>query len=954
MKQKKKDIIMNMIFFRLKKGIYIMMMLSSANLNSLLAQDSSSDKIPLPEHPRPDFQREDWINLNGQWQFQFDADNDGIENEWFKKSTSFSETIIVPFPWGSPLSQVEDESTIGWYARNISASRDWMNKRIYLIIGACDWHTTVWLDGEYVGEHQGGYTPFEFELTPFIKSGKEQKLIIRVDDAMRPFKLEGKQGYGNARGIWQTVYLEARGKKFIKTVHFSPDIDKEIVRVNIVLNETAAQKTKLNLSFLTGELREQNHSFTISKGKKTGEFEIKIPNPRLWTLDDPFLYEIQAYLMQGEEPHDKVKTYFGMRKISVVNLPGTDFPYIALNNKPIYLQTTLDQAYHPDGFYTFPSDEFIRDEILRSKRIGLNGMRIHVKIGIPRKLYWADRLGMLIMADVPNSWGTPDENMRKETEYALRNMVKRDYNHPAIFSWVLFNETWGLKNEDGKYTIETQEWVASMFKLAKSLDNTRLIEDNSPNRFDHVITDINSWHAYLPGFKWQEILDEYSEKTYPGSNWNFVAGKKQENQPNFNSECGNVWGYEGSTGDVDWSWDYHIMINEFRRHPKVCGWLYTEHHDVINEWNGYFRYDRSEKFTGIPELVKGMSLKDLHAPLYISTTGDLCREVKPGSEIEIPLWLSVMNDLQNIGKQIILKAKLYGWNTLGENKSYYTTKISIPIKPWMSEEISPLKIKMPEEEGLTVLSLSLENQLGISQHKNFTTFLVTEGMSKRSEIIKSNNGKIHVVRFAAKEFVDSHWSKKQWNVFDGLKVNGAGSGHFEYRVDWPEGLKVQNIEEAGLLFEASAKQLFGKDQEGSSEIEGNFMLGKGTVDPSLNSNAYPMTDTKKYPSMVKIIINNINTGSQFLEDDPADHRGILSWNAQKVNKERRKAKLDEAGSYGYLLKIKIPKEALQKSEESGKIFIRFEVDDALPGGLAIYGERFGRYPLDPTLIFKLK
>ena len=158
------------------------------------------------------------------------------------------------------------------------------------------------------------------------------------------------------------------------------------------------------------------------------------PNPKLWTLESPFLYDIEATLGK-----DKLKSYFGMRKVSVMNLPGTDHPYIALNNKPIYLQLALDQSYHPDGYYTFPSDKFMKDEILRSKSIGLNGIRIHIKVEVPRKLYWADKLGLLVMEDLPNSWGEPEERMRRESTYTLEEMIKRDYNHPSIFSWVIMN-----------------------------------------------------------------------------------------------------------------------------------------------------------------------------------------------------------------------------------------------------------------------------------------------------------------------------------------------------------------------------------------------------------------------------------------------------------------------------------------------------------------------------------
>jgi len=172
---------------------------------------------------------------------------------------------------------------------------------------------------------------------------------------------------------------------------------------------------------------------------------------------------------------------------------------------------------------------------MRSKRIGLNGIRTHVKIEVPRKLYWADKLGLLVMADVPNSWGEPDADMRKETEATLREMIDRDFNHPSIFSWITFNETWGLQSEvlvNGKkrkvYTPETQQWVASVYRLAKSLDATRLVEDNSICcGKGHTETDIHSWHSYLPGYEWEKFIKEQSDKTFPGSTWNFEKGYAQ-------------------------------------------------------------------------------------------------------------------------------------------------------------------------------------------------------------------------------------------------------------------------------------------------------------------------------------------------------------------------------------------------------------------------------------------
>lgn len=935
------------------------------------AQVFDRENIPLPEHPRPDFQRAQWTNLNGPWDFRFDAEKEGQKQEWFKGKVDFNKTIMVPFSWGSKLSGIKDEADIGWYGRDINVPDSWQPSRVFLVIGACDWHTTAWLDGNLLGEYQGGYTPFEFDLTPYLKRGKTSRLILRVDDTPHRFKLQGKQGYGRAAGIWQTAYLEARPKIAFDTIHFTPNIDKNMVSVKATLDKRAPVDMKLQLQFKAGDLKNPTASRVVPKGVQDIQFNVLIDQPRLWSLDDPYLYEVTAILKGDDGSEDHVDTYFGMRKISVVNLPGTDFPYIALNNKPVYLQTTLDQAYHPEGFYTFPSDAFMRDEILRTRRIGLNGQRIHIKVEVPRKLYWADRLGVLIMADVPNSWGEPDAKARRETETALRGMIRRDYNHPSIFAWVNFNETWGLTTGDEGYTAETQQWVASIYKLTKQLDPTRLVEDNSTNKLDHVVTDINSWHAYLPGHRWRDVLDLYCQKTYPGSGFNFIGDNKQANQPMMNSECGNVWGYEGAdgghpTGDIDWTWDYHMMINEFRRHPKCCGWLYTEHHDVINEWNGYWRYDRSGKITGLGDLAWGMTLKDLHSPFYLATEERLCRQVKPGEKIEVPLYASFLTD-QAVGSGLTLKTQLYGWDRFASKRTYLRGAFSIPYKPWMSRQLEPLTVTMPDECGVVILTLTLKSASGNVLSRNFTTYHVTDGSSARQETVNSGSKNMKIIRFASDTFKKADWSLKQWNVMDGLKVNGAGSGYFQYDVPWPADLSISDIAEATLLMELSAKQLYGKDIKGAKELAGNFMLGKGTHDPGRSPNSYPMTDETTFPSAVSISVGGIVSGVFDLADDPADHRGILSWHSQvrnysKPDKEDedlsfrnfKGGQLNEAGSYGYLIQARISPDALRKAQAKGVIRIRLEVDDSLPGGLAIYGERFGRYPLDPTLTFVLK
>lgn len=912
------------------------------------SQNLTLKEIPLPEHPRPDYMRADWLNLNGYWDFMFDKQNAGETQKWFENPASFTKQILVPFPWGSKLSEVANEADIAWYARKVIIPEGWKNKRIFVVVGASDWTTKGWFEGKAVGSNRGGYTPFEFELTANVTWGSEQNLVFKVDDSNLPFKLVGKQGYGDVKGFWQTVYLEARGSNYLDMIHFTPDIDNNKVKVEIALNQPAAKRMEVKVKFHTGDV--QTFTDKIKKGAQTAEFEIIIPNTHLWDLDDPFLYEAEVSLVDDEIQMDQVSTYFGMRKISVTKLPGSDYPYVALNNKPIYLQLTLDQSYHPDGFYTFPSDEFMRNEILRSKQLGINGNRIHIKVEVPRKLYWADRLGLLIMADVPNSWGEPHADMQAESEFAMRGMIKRDYNHPSIFSWVLFNETWGLfskKNDKRAYYPETQGWVADMYKKAKSLDQSRLIEDNSACNNDHVVTDINTWHVYLPGYEWKNFMDDVDAKTFAGSKWNFIGDNTQGNQPMLNSECGNVWGYEGSTGDIDFSWDYHIMMNEFRMHPKMCGWLYTEHHDVINEWNGYYRFDRTRKFTGMGELMPGMTLNDLHNPIYISTGSELCQNALPSAKIQVPVYLSALND-QLGATNLIVKAELCGWDDLGRFEVYSNYTLNTPYTPWMTKEVGKLSIQMPARQSLAVLRMSLQTTSGQVLARNFTTFNVSKGVSPRNETTEQNGKQLTLVRFAPNTFTSSNWTQKQWNVLDGLKVNGAGAGFFEYKVAIPASIKADQLSSVRIVAELSAKQLFGKDKKGATKIEGDYMTGKGTNDPSLNPNAYPMTDEKKFPGMVKIFVNDICLGSFMLEDDPADHRGILSWNSQKHDKT-----LKEAGSYGYLVEANLPLSIFSQSE--GKdLTVRFEVDAALPGGLAIYGENFGRYPIDPTICFENK
>ncbi|MCK5104390.1 MAG: glycoside hydrolase family 2, partial [Cyclobacteriaceae bacterium] len=250
--------------------IYILFQACSDN-------ESNEESIPLPEHPRPDFERADWVNLNGYWEFEFDGANQGETEGWFDGKKEFTQKILVPFPWGSPLSEVENKDDIAWYKRQITIPSEWKGMRVFLVVGASDWLTKGWIDGQAVGQYQGGYTPFEFELTGHAKFGSSQEICLRVDDLPHDFKLFGKQGYGDAKGIWQTVYLEARPETYIDNFYFTPDIDEEILNVRAIFDKEIQVETKLQLKYIGEESNYTIGEMEIKSGVKEVSFDVKIP-----------------------------------------------------------------------------------------------------------------------------------------------------------------------------------------------------------------------------------------------------------------------------------------------------------------------------------------------------------------------------------------------------------------------------------------------------------------------------------------------------------------------------------------------------------------------------------------------------------------------------------------------------------------------------------------------------
>ncbi len=331
--------------------------------------------------------------------------------------------------------------------------------------------------------------------------------------------------------------------------------------------------------------------------------------------------------------------------------------------------------------------------------------------------------------------------------------------------------------------------------------------------------------------------------------------------------------------------------------------------------------------------------------MAVGTPADLSRSVKAGETVEVPLWASFLTGRKVGGDALVLQGAPPGVGHAGPKADDAAARAGpCPIVPGCPRRSRRCRCRCRRSRGWPSSSVELTDRAGVVLHRNFTTFVV-EG-ARPDEVTLADGRRARVARIDPKAFSSARWSLKQWNVLDGLKVNGAGSGHFEYRVPWPAGLKLSDVAAAAFLVEASAKQLNGKDRDDAAEMQGDYMRGLGTLDPSRNPNAYPMTDTVRFPSAVTVRVNGVLAGRHELPDDPADHRGILSWHAQLKDR-----KLREAGSYGYLLEVEVPRAALERAAASGTLEIRLEVDPALPGGLALYGARFGRYPVDPTVVF---
>lgn len=565
--------------------------------------------IPRPEHPKPQFERQNWTNLNGIWQFEIDNGKSGIDRGLSSPDYKLKQKILVPFCPESELSGIGNTDFMYgvWYKRQITINEEQLKGRIFIHFGAVDYKATVFINSHKVGEHKGGYISFSFDITGFLTVGENIITVFAEDDTKSRDIPSGKQSdtylshgcfYTRTTGIWQTVWLEFTPKNYIKKVKYYPNY--KTGEITIFADVEGKENLTVNVTYKGREMA--NYCAVNVTG--TTQFTLNLAEIHLWEVGNGRLYDVDFSFGS-----DAVKSYFGLRNIE---LCGKKF---LLNGKSIFQRTVLDQGFYPDGIYTAPSDEALKNDILLSLACGFNGARPHEKIFEERYFYHADKLGYLTWGEYPD-WGlgfhspTEDFSNANALKACLNEWVEeveRDFNHPSIIGWCPQNEAWApTKNRPWEY----------LYAVTKALDPTRPCIDTSGGC--HQKTDIFDWHNY------SQVAEDL-KKQYTAILNNTADGWVVNRQipydgkaPVFISEYGGIGWYDNcdSTTDHNTCWGYgngpkseeefikrfteltEIIMND----ENVMGLCYTQLTDVEQEQNGLHTYNRKPKFN--PEIFK--------------------------------------------------------------------------------------------------------------------------------------------------------------------------------------------------------------------------------------------------------------------------------------------------------------------------------------------------------------
>ncbi|MBQ8863558.1 MAG: beta-glucuronidase [Rikenellaceae bacterium] len=579
-------------------------------LAALMSCASLLASTPRAEYPRPQFERSEWINLNGEWQFQIDSKFTGKQDKLYESNTRLSGKIIVPFAPESKLSGVGNTNHMDavWYKRVINIPRNWDGKKIMLNFGAVDFLCEVWIDGVYVNSHEGGTSSFGFDITPFVKAGKNAEITIYAEDKLSNWSKQpsGKQcsreSYGcfytRTTGIWQTVWMEAVAHNGLRRARITPDVDNSQFVVEPEFYGLESGQI-LVVELLDGKKKVATKTVTASNSSIV---VLPVKKAKLWSPESPFLYNVVLRTVSADgKTIDEVKSYTGMRKI---HWEGRK---LFLNNKPFYLRTVLDQGFYPDGVWTAPSDEALKNDILLSKACGFNGARLHQKVFEERFHYWADVLGYVTFGEA-SDWGSNrvDPVATRTLLKEMADNINRDYNHPSIIGWTPLNEAWGLKPQETFWRFNDE-----LTAMINTIDPTRLCNSVSGGAIHS--TDIWTVHTYTQDparLKKQLEFDENGYPKYLGQGP--FKEVKYSGQPYFVDEFGGIkWNPSQQQDNVETqSWGYGAppkSLEEFYArlkgqveaivsNPNICGFCYTQLTDVEQEQNGIYFYDRSEKF----------------------------------------------------------------------------------------------------------------------------------------------------------------------------------------------------------------------------------------------------------------------------------------------------------------------------------------------------------------------
>lgn len=551
--------------------------------------------MPRPEHPQPQMQRESWMNLNGEWNFEFDFGNSGIDRKFYER-TELDRRIIVPFCPESDLSGIgyKDFIPAVWYQKSVALTKEQLKGRVLLHFGAVDYECHVWVNGRKAGEHKGGYTSFCFDITKLVAEGDNSLTVYAKDDVRSGDQPKGKQSglfyshdcdYTRTTGIWQTVWMEFVPENYIESVQYYPNIAEKTVTVRAVTKGSGTLRAE---AFYDGESCGCAQA-EICAGNAV--LTIALSKLQLWEAGNGRLYDLE--LSFGE---DRVHSYFGMREVKI------EGEKVLINGRSVFQRLVLDQGFYPDGIYTAPTDEALVKDIQLSLDAGFNGARLHQKVFEARFLYHCDRMGYLVWGEQAN-WGldysAPDSLKHFLPEWM--EAISRDFNHPAIVGWCPFNETWdyeGRKQDD--------DLLAITYRMTKLFDTTRPCIDTSGNF--HVVTDIYDLHDY-----------EQDPEKFAGHYAAFAAGGELRDThphrqtpvkgvPVFVSEYGGIkwdvegvnehsWGYgNGPKTEEEFFARYQGLTDALLDDVHMFGFCYTQLYDVEQEMNGLYTYSRKPKF----------------------------------------------------------------------------------------------------------------------------------------------------------------------------------------------------------------------------------------------------------------------------------------------------------------------------------------------------------------------